>query len=80
MTKPRASLRSDNCPVSIGNGVRFESEQVSDFVGIRTGRLFLVSALPRCESWGLSVIPASAFRSTHLKTSYERATSRYPDL
>ena len=36
MTKPRASLRSDNCPISIGMRVRFELEQVSAFVGIRT--------------------------------------------
>ena len=35
MTEPRASLRSDNCPISIGIGVRFGSEQVSAFVGIR---------------------------------------------
>src|SRR5436190_22037180 len=35
MTKPRASLRSDNCPTSIGTSVRFELEQVSDFVGMR---------------------------------------------
>src|ERR1035438_5799660 len=37
MTNPRASLRSDNCPISIGMGVRFGLEQVSAFVGIRTG-------------------------------------------
>ena len=36
MTKPRASLRSDNCPISIGIRVRFELEQVSAFAGIRT--------------------------------------------
>src|SRR6266540_4918779 len=36
MTKPRASLRSDNCPTSIGMSVRFELEQVSDFVGMRS--------------------------------------------
>ena len=35
MTNPRASLRSDNCPTSIGMSVRFELEQVSDFVGMR---------------------------------------------
>jgi hypothetical protein len=35
MTNPRASLRSDNCPISIGMSVRFELEQVSAFVGIR---------------------------------------------
>ena len=35
MTNPRASLRSDNCPISIGMGVRFGLEQVSAFVGIR---------------------------------------------
>src|SRR5205823_8888488 len=35
MTKPRASLRSDNCPSSIGMSVRFELDQVSDFVGMR---------------------------------------------
>ena len=32
---PRASLRSDNCPISIGMGVRFGLEQMSAFVGIR---------------------------------------------
>ena len=37
MTNPRASLRSDNCPISIGMGVRFGLEQVSAFVGIRKG-------------------------------------------
>ena len=36
MTNPRASLRSDNCPISIGMGVRFGLEQVSAFVGIRS--------------------------------------------
>src|ERR1017187_2587641 len=36
ITNPRASLRSDNCPISIGMGVRFGLEQVSAFVGIRT--------------------------------------------
>ena len=36
MTNTRASLRSDNCPISIGMGVRFGLEQVSAFVGIRT--------------------------------------------
>ena len=36
ITNPRASLRSDNCPISIGMSVRFELEQVSAFVGIRT--------------------------------------------
>jgi hypothetical protein len=35
MTNPRASLRSDDCPISIGMGVRFGLEQVSAFVGIR---------------------------------------------
>ena len=35
MTNPRASLRSDNCPISIGMSVRFELEQVSAFAGIR---------------------------------------------
>ena len=35
MTNTRASLRSDNCPTSIGMSVRFELEQVSDFVGMR---------------------------------------------
>ena len=35
MTNPRASLRSDNCPISIGIGVRFGLEQVSAFAGIR---------------------------------------------
>jgi hypothetical protein len=39
MTNPRASLRSDNCPISIGMRVRFELEQVSAFVGIRTTRV-----------------------------------------
>ena len=36
MTKPRASLRSDNCPISFGMSARFELEQVSAFVGIRS--------------------------------------------
>ena len=36
MTNTRASLRSDNCPTSIGMSVRFELEQVSDFVGMRS--------------------------------------------
>jgi hypothetical protein len=36
MTNTRASLRSDNCPISIGMGVRFGLEQVSAFVGIRS--------------------------------------------
>src|ERR1035438_4612535 len=36
MTNPRASLRSDNCPISIGMSVRFELEQVSAFAGIRS--------------------------------------------
>ena len=35
MTNSRASLRSGNCPISIGIGVRFGSEQVSAFIGIR---------------------------------------------
>ena len=35
ITNPRASLRSDNCPISIGIGVRYGLEQVSDIVGIR---------------------------------------------
>jgi hypothetical protein len=35
MTEPRASLRSDNCPISIGMSVRFQLERVSAFVGIR---------------------------------------------
>jgi hypothetical protein len=35
-TESRASLRSDNCPISIGIGVRFGLEQVSAFIGIRT--------------------------------------------
>lgn len=35
MTEPRASLRSDYCPILIGTGVRFGLEQVSAFVGIR---------------------------------------------
>ena len=39
MTNPRASLRSDNCPISIGMRVRFELEQVSAFVGIRSYRV-----------------------------------------
>jgi len=32
----RASLRSENCPIWIGIGVRITSESVSAFVGIRT--------------------------------------------
>ena len=36
MTNPRASLRSDSCPISIGIGVRLGLEQVSAFAGIRT--------------------------------------------
>src|SRR5207302_7889905 len=36
MTNTRASLRSDNCPTSIGMSVRFELEHVSDFVGMRS--------------------------------------------
>ena len=44
MTKPRASLRSDNCPISIGMRVRFELEQVSAFVGIRSLEFLSVSS------------------------------------
>jgi YD repeat-containing protein len=36
MTKPRVSLRSENCPIWIGIGVRLFSESVSAFVGIRS--------------------------------------------
>ena len=36
MTKPTASLRSDTCPKSIGMSVRFELEQVPDFVGMHS--------------------------------------------
>ena len=39
MTNTRASLRSDNCPTSIGMSVRFELEHVSDFVGMRSNKL-----------------------------------------
>ena len=42
MTKPRASLRSETCPISIGIGVRYGLEQVSELIGMRTrqwGRL-----------------------------------------
>jgi|GEM_PF-1810305 len=35
MAKPQASLRSDNCPIWIGMGVRQFSESVSDFIRIR---------------------------------------------
>ena len=36
MANTRASLRSDNCPIWIGIGVRLFSESVSAFAGIRT--------------------------------------------
>ncbi len=36
MTELTASLRSDNCPSKIGIGVRYESESLSDFIGIRS--------------------------------------------
>ncbi len=35
MNQPRASLRSDTCPTSIGIPVRYELEQPSAFIGIR---------------------------------------------
>ena len=44
MTNPRASLRSDNCPISIGMGVRFGLEQVSAFVGIRSSSQFICAS------------------------------------
>lgn len=39
MNQPRASLRSDSCPTSIGIPVRYELEQLSAFIGIRTRHL-----------------------------------------
>ena len=36
MTNTQASLRSDNCPICAGIGVRQLSESVSDFIGIRS--------------------------------------------
>jgi len=38
MTKPRASLRSETCPISIGIGVRYGLEQVSELIGMRIWR------------------------------------------
>jgi len=35
MNQPRASLRSDSCPTSIGIPVRYGLEQLSAFIGIR---------------------------------------------
>jgi len=46
MTNSRASLRSGNCPISIGIGVRFGSEQVSAFIGIRN---FVIEKQKRLE-------------------------------
>src|ERR1035438_3106036 len=65
MTNPRASLRSDNCPISIGMGVRFGLEQVSAFVGIRSRYAQAPELLiladgggsngPRCRAWKLAL-------------------------
>src|SRR5439155_24555514 len=54
MTKSRASLRSDNCPTSIGMSVRFELEQVSDFVGMRIMFMHLQSN-PQTDSRGAHI-------------------------
>ena len=66
MTNPRASLRSDNCPISIGMGVRFGLEQVSAFVGIRRPSRSKQYGLS-CSFWEIkrprSMKPATSFET-----------------
>ena len=61
MTKPRASLRSETCPISIGIGVRYGLEQVSELIGMRKTRLNPLIFFPQQQTARVFIFLISDF-------------------